>query len=150
MRKKYRPVLILAGTIFIFIAFYYFLMSHNAKSWPKAEGKIVYSSVLKESQVDPWALFPFSYTPEVEYIYKVDGRIYRSHNISISDYGMGLPFHATKLINDNPVGKKVIVSHNPANPNDALLEPGDWSGALPYIIIGLLCMTVAWFKFLWN
>jgi hypothetical protein len=102
--------------------------------WPAVQGKILYSHV--RSRPNPETLLWYEYyVGEQRYL--------------ASDYRQGgnvTPFQSTAeaAAKRYPAGRVVSVYYNPANPRQALLEPGLWWGNFVAPSLGLLLLGAGW------
>lgn len=120
-----RPVLSLILGIFILglgtIIFKWPLII-NSNSWPTVEGVVNFSEV--EGGVTT-SDYSSGWWPRVNYSYHVNGKTYIADNIEVIDVGNGnTDIYAKQVVENYPVGKKVLVHYNPGNPAVAVLEPG--------------------------
>ncbi len=118
-----------------------------SKSWPTTQGIITRSEVRQQKQ--PSGGGSSSFIAEVSYEYKVDSLSYRNDRISRMDFGTSNRSSVREKKKKYPLGKEVVVFYNPANPLDALLEPGwGWIQAIP---LGLgAAFSLAGLSMLWR
>ena len=112
-------------------------VSKAALSWPSVQGKIKSSKIHYDSsysKADP--------TPWVEYTYDVDGKTYKSMNISPDGIVTNSQQLADDLMARYPKGAEVTVYYNPSNPSKACLEkaPVGQSSLWFALIVGNLAM----------
>ncbi len=96
-----------------------------SQAYPTAPGRVIGSRV---------SVFhgrrSVTYSPVVTYEYHVNGQTYHSTQIRAGMWGGSDKAGAERAVRAHPVGSSVTVHYNPADPSDALLEPGvrggDW------------------------
>lgn len=103
-------------------------LASEAEKWPSTQGRIISSEVVPHPSVGR------SDMAAVVYTYEVDGRVYRSRQISRARR-FGTPYETVAKYRP---GKEVTVWYDPADPASAALEPGVWSGFLLGVGCGLL------------
>lgn len=127
------------GTLSADVAQVYNLARQRAaSSFPSVDGTIVESKIVEDRDADGT-----TYTALLRYTYQVAGRDYtadrdRYYTVSVGQRA------AQRIVEAHPVGSKVTVYYNPADPSDALLRPGIAAGdsfmllfMLPFNIIML-------------
>ncbi len=113
------------------------LRSTQSKSWPATEGYV------EESFVDEdWDSDGTMYKAMVKYTYVVDGKEYRSSQVSFGSYSSSNKSPHHKIVNRYPEGESVLVYYNPRDIHEAVLEPGFSSSILLPIGIGLVFSLV--------
>ena len=105
--------------------------ARDSLSWPSIEGEISHSAVLYQTETSSVQGAHATYKADIAYRYKVRGRNYSSARISLLDLASS-PGRAEQIVNRYPDQSKVDVYYNPADPADAVLEPGVSSG-LPFL-----------------
>ena len=116
----------------------------NAKAssdWPNVNGKITRSAVATKRS-DGKTMFSF----DVVYKYEVEGKQYTCNNVYFGGEGSSSSSSsANGVVSRYPKGSEVKVYYEPANPGNAVLEPGTtWSSYLVYgvgmvfLVIGVL------------
>jgi hypothetical protein len=92
----------------------------RAVAWPTVQGVVVWSQVEEVSNEG------ISYFPRIVYTYEVQGSQYRGRalNPAAEAAGGGDKNWAQQIVNRYPLKSAVKVYYNPADPNDAILEPG--------------------------
>lgn len=108
--------------------------------WPTTEGVVVVSRV--EAQVSSGGRSTVSYFPDVRYSYAVDGRTYEGARIRISKIGSSDRDYAQGVVDAYPVGRRVEVRYDPAQPDACLLEAGVGAGEWFVPLFGLTFMAV--------
>lgn len=94
-----------------------------AAKWPTAEGTILRSEVNNDGS------FKAPYSVGMTYRYTVNARQYEGHRLTNSDYTTSSYGEIAQQLAKYPVGATVTVYYSPDSPNDALLQPGEASGA---------------------
>lgn len=110
---------LLVFILIIAIRRYYF--GKSSQHWPVISGEI---SSFKSSYINnPSAIN--SYQPEIEYVYIINGKNYKSSKLNFSlAQCMGNKENSVYYSKKYRVGNKVNVSYNPNNPIQSVLEPG--------------------------
>jgi hypothetical protein len=85
------------------------------------------------------------YTSWVEYLYDVDGEVYRGRRVRPADIRYRSEEAAKEGLKAFPVGAEVQVSVSPIDNADAVLDPGgkDWGGLALRLLAGCLILTAA-------
>ena len=104
------------------------------KTWVRTAATVLESRVAEKRRDNRT-----SYYAHLRYRYTFNGRNYESGQIGNAD-GAGWRGPAQKLANRYPAGADVIAFVDPANPENALLEPGySW-----FTIAGLFLIGLVW------
>jgi hypothetical protein len=99
----------------------YVWMVRATRHWLPADGKVITSRVASRKTREHGASnSDLSNTPFVEYEYQVDGKKYRSNRIMIA--GGISEVELEYVLGRYPLGAKVVVYYNPADPSQAVLE----------------------------
>lgn len=110
-------------------------------SWPSTDGEISHSAVLYQTDTNPSTGNSPTYKADVAYRYKVNGRDYSSSRISLADLA-STTRSAQNTVDRYPDNSSVQVYYNPANPAEAVLEPGETSGlTFLYAVGGLFAVA---------
>ena len=96
-------------------------MKTVADKWPVVQGEVELSTTESHRDTDNGRTRTY-YAPVVEYSYTVNGNIYRSRRINVSDTTSGSQAFAQKVATRYPEGNAVEVHYDPANPANAALE----------------------------
>jgi hypothetical protein len=156
--KRVSPIIVLPmiGAIFAFIALVLLIVSNNtqrraeaAQAWPAANGTIVKTWVEENIEREDDGTIERDYTPEVQYEYIANDRIYRSQQRS---FGFQPVFRssqsAEQVLENYPVGKQVTVFYNPEAPAEAVLNreiPANTVAVLigwVFLILGIVFILV--------
>ena len=113
-------IFLLAGLGVSYYGYTIYATGEASKSWPTASGTIIESRVVSSQDSDGGV----TYKASIGYSYSVSGRTYSSGTVSSGDYGSSDRSHAQGVVSDHPLDSKVTVYYDPANPTNALLEPG--------------------------
>jgi len=134
MTILYGVLITASGCLLLWLGVKTLRTARASKKWPVAAGVVVFSGTEAKSSLGDG---PATYA-KVRYEYEVEGRKYSSERISIGQYGTGGGGHAKAEAAKYPVGAIVKVFYDPADPSQAVLEPG---GAL-FLAIFLLFFGV--------
>jgi hypothetical protein len=94
----------------------------EARSWPRVTGKVIVSKLgLYEDNTGDGSARR-SHRPVIEFVYRVDGKDYRSRQRQLGTDTGGSKSWAETINAKYPVGAAVEVRYNPANSGDAALE----------------------------
>jgi hypothetical protein len=104
-------------------------------TWPTADGAVVHADVHTSHHDDSKGHSRTTYTPEVIYNYIVNGVQYSGKSIAVCGVSKG-PGFAKAVVAKYPEFSKVTVHYNPANPADAVLEPGNIEGLNALYVVG--------------
>ena len=81
-------------------------------------------------------------------MYKVNNFRYTNDCVSLGQYGTSNRKHVREELKKYPVNRKVSVYYDPANPQDAVLEPiWGWINAIPTaigIVITIISVIMIW------
>ncbi len=92
--------------------------ARGSESWPTAEGTV------SESEVFEYYADTAMYQALVSYSYVVDNTRYTGMTVGYDVGGSSDPASQREIAARYPVGSKVTVYYDPANPQIAVLEPG--------------------------
>jgi hypothetical protein len=95
---------------------------NEARSWPRAPGKVIVSKVGWHEDTGGDTPVKRLRSPVIEFAYRVDGKDYRSRQRQLGTTAGGSKSWAQGIKAKYPVGAAVEVLYNPANPTDAALE----------------------------
>jgi hypothetical protein len=113
----------------------------ETKTWPSVTGKVVEAEVSEDVQVDSEGDRRRVFAPHVVYEYEVNGTPYRGDRIraGIRSF-IGSRRKVEQELALYPVGSPVRVYYNPANPAEAVLQPGTSSKAA--LVIGIVFLVI--------
>jgi hypothetical protein len=134
------------GAALLSYAFKMAAKAQRSLSWPSVDGEIAHSAVLYQSETSPGQGSSNTFKADISYRYKVAGRSYSSSKIALLDVASSSSRRADDLVGRYPDKSKVEVYYDPANPGEAVLEPGA-SSALTflYVIGGLFALAGLFF-----
>lgn len=134
--------------------------AREAMAWPTTTGKVTRSEMkvqtqhvrrrssdgIRRTHAEEY------YEAAIEYEFQVQGVTYRGNRwTAVQGGNLADRAHVQKTLSKYPVDQTVTVSFKPDDPNQCLLEPGNWGGyivmaGLPLflIIIAGAIMAVAW------
>jgi hypothetical protein len=139
-----KPFVIFA-TCFGLVVFLFFIASfrrsRSAADWPLVRGKVLISSSERIRSNDSGSARK-SYTPVVEYGYRVNDVDYVSRQIKLGIVLSAGEAYAKKVASRYPKGREVDVHYDPANPSNAALEnPSAFYWLL--LAVALACFALA-------
>lgn len=132
------------------------LEARASLSWPKTEGLITKSGVSETTtrtrDNNRNERVSRSYSASIEYEFQVEGQTLRGSRVTIISDQFGSKDYARAVSDRYPLGAKVSVSYNPADPNECVLEPGRWSGSgLMFVLAGgFLLLPITFLRLLWQ
>ncbi len=121
------PSLIVAGGLGLFAwAWTAYRDGRLSLGWPSVSGQVTSSSVtLETTQADSDSRLESTYYPSVSYDYRVDGQALKGSRVGVGGAkGFSRKEDAEAAARPYPVGSKVDVYYNPANPEYAVLVRG--------------------------
>jgi len=136
----------LAGTVFLLlglgVSYYGYRLIRKARAsseWPAAQGQIESSTVdvekERERDSDGDVHYETKYIPRIVYRYQVEGTDYYGDQISFGNTSSSSPNWAYRIKDQYSPGMEVAVYYDPANPQEAVLQPGArWT---TYIVLGI-------------
>ena len=112
------------------------------RSWPTTSGIITHSRVRYEAPYDD-PIYSHAYTPDIHFRYTVEGRTYAT--IDFEDRAPDLEENVTRLVEQYPLGRIVVVHYDPAYPRSAYLDTGSAASIVRTLIIGVLALATGIF-----
>lgn len=112
--------LLLFGILGLILGYRDVYHAKQSMHWPKTEGIIVHSKVLKYYDDD--SSTP-SYLPEIKYTYIVNNKTYTESRLNFEETKGGLTY-SKMIVKDYPVDSPVAVYYKPGNPSVAVLDIG--------------------------
>jgi hypothetical protein len=112
-----------------------------SQNWPSTQGIVAESRVTRSTSTDSEGDTSVSYSPHVEYSYRVGEQEYRGNDISFGlKQSYGSASKAEEMTSRYPAGGSVTVYYDSANPQKAVLErkAGGFGASLAIGIIFLL------------
>lgn len=136
----------LAGAVFLLLglgtSYYGYRLIRRARAstqWPAAQGQIESSTVDVERERDRDSdgdvHYKTKYIPRTVYSYQVGGTDYIGEQVSFGRTSSSSPNWAYRLRDLYPAGTEVSVYYDPADPQEAVLQPGvKWT---TYLVLGI-------------
>ena len=118
--------------------------ARQSESWPSTEGEIAYSAILYQTGTTATSNGVATYKADVAYRYKVIGANYSSSKVAFIDLASSSG-RAQSIVQRYPDKSKVEVYYNPADPSEAILEPGSVGGINFLYLIGGIFATAGVF-----
>jgi len=116
---------LVAGAISLGGAFYFLFVrigecrsAKASEKWPTAPGKITNSTLRRFNSLRP------VFVPVVEYAFTANGHDQTGKRIAYRVIASRDPQIVKAVADKYPVGAKVKITYDPANPADSVLEPG--------------------------
>ena len=145
LKKMFFLVFVMVGIAVLFWGYGSFQKSQEAKSWPTTKGKIISSEIhsyWSHSGTGRKRHMKMMYGAKVQYKYSADGKTYLSDRISFGEFDSSSRKDAQKVVDKYPPDKEISVYHDPAKPENAVLEPGKRGGIFIAFIVGGLFILV--------
>ena len=115
------------------------IRSFRSRSWPKVTGKVLDTSI-----EDYWIRYHQRFILVVNYEYTVDGNHYES---DLWSFGQGNEFDseqsAQAMAKSYHAGRSIDVYVDPRDPDNAVLQPGDWNSGIALVLIGAVVTVMA-------
>jgi len=143
--RVFRVVLAAIAATLLCLAFHRCALLFDMRRWETTVGTVKVSKVASET-VTHGRSRGTMYVPVVRYVYRVEGKDYRSDRIAVGDLRNG---HVTKVkpvVNRYPAGSTVTVFYDPEEPQEALLEAPGAALSVVATLAGLLLLGVAAWK----
>ena len=121
------------GLLFIWLALDARRMSKLALTWPSVEGEIRKACIETDHVSN-------SASPRITYAYVVNELTYEANQFSYGCQPASL-YRSRQVVASYPVGSKVLVYYNPANPQSAVIERGKTSGLWLFAAFGAGCVA---------
>lgn len=139
---------IAAGAVMSFLGVRQFMRAQASPTWPTVTGVVTISELGKH--VGNERATSTTYRADISYDYVANDRSYVNGAINFATVNSSDPAAARRLLKRYPVGKQVTVYYNPAEPQEAVLEPGPAAGSwfLPLFGGGFVVVGIAVFFFL--
>jgi len=132
----------IALVVLLFLAFRLFQACKGigrCRSWPEVPGTVLSSGLVRRRKLGNKT----SSFPDIVYQYEVNGRTFQGNRLHPPPETGG-SWWAARKVAQYPAGKNVLVSYNPENPLEAVLEKQGPVGLYLWVFAALL------FFFLWN
>lgn len=139
---------VVAGGVMSFLGVRQLMRAQASTSWPTVTGVVTIAELGK--QVGNERDTSTTYSTDISYDYVAKDRSYVNSAINFADVNSSDPSAARRILKRYPVGKQVTVYYNPADPQNAVLEPGATgrSWFLPLFGGGFVVAGIAVFFFL--
>lgn len=99
-------------------------LARLASAWPTVTGKVISSRVVEGKSISSETRQEiFTYRPEIEYAYSVGGKEYKSTRKAFGKILWYQSAEAEAFKNNHAPLAPVKVYHDPANPQEAVLDP---------------------------
>ena len=143
----------LAGAIFLLlglgVVYYGYRLIRKARAsteWPAAQGTVESSAVdvkrERERDSDGDVHYETKYIPRIVYRYQVEGTDYYGEQISFGNTSSRSPNWAYRIRDQYSPGMEVSVYYDPANPQEAVLQPGaKWTTYIVLVIGVVFALT---------
>ncbi|MDD5466249.1 MAG: DUF3592 domain-containing protein [Anaerolineales bacterium] len=111
------------GTFLIYKGLQARKKAEASQGWPATTGQITQAQVSRSTHTDSDGDTSTSYTPHVEYSYRVAEQEFTGKNITFGlTQSFSQPAKAQAVLARYPVGSQVSVYYDPNQPGDAVLE----------------------------
>ena len=140
---------VITGAVILFFGVRQMQRANASQTWPSVPGVVTVAELGK--QISNNGNDSTSYRADISYDYVVDDTSYINSAIQFGQVSSSDPSVARAVLKRYEVGKRVDVYYNPANPAQAVLEPGmrgsTWFlpifGAI-FLLAGLLFTYLVW------
>jgi len=120
-----------------------------SEHWPTVEGKVIFSSVNSEETRDADRQRTETFSPQFVYTYEIAGVKHFNNRRRFGQIAGGGQDWAADIAAHYPVGKAVRVHYYPADPDVAVLEPGNYSEGLWLPGVGLVAVLFGLATLIW-
>lgn len=127
----------IVGFVVVCFGIWTAIKSIRATHWPVAEGVVQASTMKRHTSNGSHGGDTFS--PEVSYTFQANGASFTGNKISFGQMSSSTDY-AQRILDRYPVGKKVSVYYDPANPSEAVLETGIHGGTWVLLAVGTIFM----------
>jgi hypothetical protein len=127
----------LIGLAALLFSFAFWRRMSQAGSWPAVPGVITFCGIEEVFDTDTTSTSSSvakSYRTNIDYTYTVNGNTYTGHQIKLGMAMSGSKASAQAIADRYPVGAKVEVHYDTANPGDAAIERSTRSPFLPFVV----------------
>lgn len=135
-------VFVLVGGVILFFGVRQILRANASTTWPTVTGVVTVAELGKHLGHDRDDAT--TYSADISYDYVVNDHSYVNGTVNFGSVQTSDPSTARRVLKRYPVGLQVPVYYNPADPQEAILEPGlDWgSWFLPifggiFLVVGV-------------
>jgi hypothetical protein len=138
-------VFVIIGVVILRYAMRTAEKARQSESWPSTEGEIAHSATLYQTDSTATNNGVATFKADIAYRYKVKGASYSSSKVALLDLATSSSGRAQTIVQRYPDKSKVQVYYNPADPSDAILEPGSTGGVNVLYLIGGIFATAGVF-----
>ena len=138
-------VFVIIGVVILRYAMRTAEKARQSESWPSTEGEIAHSATLYQTDSTATNNGVATFKADIAYRYKVKGANYSSSKVALLDLATSSSGRAQTIVQRYPDKSKVQVYYNPADPSDAILEPGSTGGVNVLYLIGGIFATAGVF-----
>ena len=138
-------VFVIIGAVILRYAMTTAEKARQSESWPSTEGEIAHSAILYQTDTTATSNGVATYKADVAYRYKVNGANYSSSKVALLDLASSSGRGQQSIVQRYPDKSKVDVYYNPADPSEAILEPGSVGGINFLYLIGGIFATAGVF-----
>ena len=131
---------LLSGVLFIARGVMTIRNARISANWPQATGEVIASSIRTETNEDGTV-----YHADVVYKFVADDQWWEANSVFFGATGESNRPRAAQVVERYPVGERVTVFYNPADPETAVLEPGLTFSSYVSLIIGVLILGIITF-----
>lgn len=156
----FMAILIYGGMVMLARSVRELMESRESIAWPTVTGKVTRSDLKVNTQdvrrrmsngIHRTSTEEY-YEALIEYEFVIDGVTHKGHRRSAVQGGNPADkSHVQKTLAKYPVSQRVMVSYNPSDPSQCVLEPGSWGGffvwaglSLFLILLPGLVVGIAW------
>jgi hypothetical protein len=137
-------VFVIIGAVILRFAMKTAERARQSESWPSTEGEIAHSATLYQTDTTATSNGVATYKADIAYRYKVRGANYSSSKVALLDLASSSG-RAQSMVERYPDKSKVQVYYNPADPSEAVLEPGSTGGINFLYFVGGIFATAGVF-----
>jgi hypothetical protein len=131
------------GLILIAVSAISLVKAQATKNWPSVAGKVIRAQIVPVEKIREKKQKLVLFRPEVVYSYTVDGKEFVTDTIRADLSAQAQTAEAELLLEKYPAGQSVAVFYNPANPAEAVLEPGRNPQTQSLLICGIALVVVS-------
>ena len=124
--------------------------ARQSESWPATEGEIAHSATIYQTDSTATSNGVSTFKADIAYRYKVNGANYSSSKVALLDLASSSSGRAQSIVQRYPDKSKVQVYYNPADPSEAILEPGSVGGINFLYLVGGIFATAGVFFLLMS
>jgi hypothetical protein len=128
-------------------------MARASRNWPTVPGKVLASEVLRSLPLTAQNSLDYTYTPTIRYAFEVGGKAYEGDTIQFGLVSGKNPILEEAVLKPYPVGAKVNVHYDPANPKNSVLDTSLrsgsgrlWAGWIMIAVPFLLILVLWWVR----